>query len=120
MNKRSLLRPAACFALLASAVAYAGGEGWTHDFEAAKKQAAAEKKDLLMDFTGSDWCGWCIKLNDEVFKHDVFKDGVKDKYVLVEVDFPQDKSKLDEATQSVQISGGGRTLALRSGQVQIS
>ncbi|RYG18581.1 thioredoxin family protein, partial [bacterium] len=53
----------------------------------------------LMDFTGSDWCGWCIKLNDEVFKHDEFKTGVKDKFVLVELDYPRDKSKLSEETQ---------------------
>ena len=81
--------------------AFAGGEGWTHDFAAAKKQAAEEKKDLLLDFTGSDWCGWCIKLNDEVFKHEAFKTGVKDKFVLVELDYPREeknKKKLGEAT----------------------
>lgn len=77
----------------------AGGEGWTSDYEAAKKQAAESNKDLLIDFTGSDWCGWCIKLNDEVFKHDAFKTGVKDSFVLVELDFPKDKSKLSEETQ---------------------
>jgi thiol-disulfide isomerase/thioredoxin len=75
-------------------VAGAAPEGWTSDFEAAKKQAAAEKKDLLIDFTGSDWCGWCIKLKKEVFDEQAFKDGVKDKFVLVEIDFPQDESKL--------------------------
>jgi thioredoxin-related protein len=79
---------------------FAGGEGWTSDFEAAKKQAAEQKKDLLIDFTGSDWCGWCIKLNDEVFKHDAFKNGVKDSFVLVELDFPKDKSKLSEELQN--------------------
>lgn len=81
------------------AAAFAGGEGWSHDFEAAKKQAASEKKDLLLDFTGSDWCGWCIKLNDEVFKKEPFKAGVKDSFVLVELDYPNDKSKLSEETQ---------------------
>jgi len=69
------------------------------DFEAAKKKAAAENKDLLVDFTGSDWCGWCIKLVDEVFKHDSFKKGVADRFVLVELDFPKDKSNISEATQ---------------------
>jgi len=89
-----------CAAIVAlHCVAFAGGEGWSHDFEAAKKQAASEKKDLLLDFTGSDWCGWCIKLNDEVFKKEPFKAGVKDSFVLVELDFPNDKSKLSEATQ---------------------
>jgi thioredoxin-related protein len=78
---------------------FAENEGWSSDFAAAKKQAAESKKDLLLDFTGSDWCGWCIKLKDEVFKHDEFKKGVKDTFVLVEVDFPKDKSKLSEETQ---------------------
>jgi len=53
----------------------------------------------LIDFTGSDWCGWCIKLNKEVFSQDPFKAGVKDKFVLVELDYPKDKSKLSEDTQ---------------------
>ncbi len=72
---------------------FAGGEGWTTDYEAAKKQATDEKKNLLIDFTGSDWCGWCIKLDKEVFSHDEFKTGVKDTLVLVEIDYPRDKSK---------------------------
>ena len=79
--------------------AFAGGEGWSHDYAASKKQAAESKKDLLINFTGSDWCGWCIKLVDEVFKHDAFKTGVKDTFVLVELDYPKDKSKLSEETQ---------------------
>ncbi len=89
----------ACAAILAlTTTTQASGEGWTSDFAAAKKQAAESNKDLLIDFTGSDWCGWCIKLKDEVFKHDEFKDGVKDTFVLVEIDFPRDKSKLSEET----------------------
>ncbi len=69
-----------------------------HDFEAAKKKAAAENKDLFIDFTGSDWCGWCIKLNEEVFQHDPFKKGVADNFILVELDYPRDKSKLSKET----------------------
>lgn len=88
--------------LLAAALtmtsALAGGEGWSPDFAASKKLAADGKKDLLVDFTGSDWCSWCIKLNKEVFSHDEFKTGVKDTFVLVELDYPRDKSKLSEAT----------------------
>ncbi len=85
-------------ALLSGGVALAGGEGWSNDYAASCKQAAEAKKDLLIDFTGSDWCGWCIKLNKEVFSHDEFKAGVKDNFVLVELDYPRDKSKLSEAT----------------------
>jgi thioredoxin-related protein len=89
---------AAVMALIGTTLA--GGEGWTSDFEAAKKQAAESKKDLLIDFTGSDWCGWCIKLVDEVFKHDAFKDGVKDTFVLVEIDFPKDKTKVSDEVRA--------------------
>ena len=90
-----------CAAIVAlHGIAFAGGEGWSSDFEAAKKLAAESKKDLLLDFTGSDWCGWCIKLNKEVFSLDPFKEGVKDKFVLVEVDFPKDDSKLSEETKT--------------------
>ncbi len=88
----------AATALLSTTFSYAGGEGWMSDFEAAKKKAAAEKKDLIIDFTGSDWCGWCIKLNEEVFQHAPFKTGVADNYILVELDYPRDKSKLSEET----------------------
>lgn len=85
--------------------AFAGGEGWVTDFEAAKKTAAEVKKDLLLDFTGSDWCGWCIKLNDEVFSKEPFKAGTKNKFVLVELDFPQNKElepKLKEQNEALQ------------------
>ena len=98
MLMKNLYKAGAVLSLITTL--HAGGEGWTSDFKAAKAQAAKEGKDLLIDFTGSDWCGWCIKLNKEVFKHDAFKNGVKDKFVLVELDFPRDKSKLDEATQA--------------------
>jgi len=75
-------------------------EGWTTDFEAAKKQAAAEHKNLLVDFTGSDWCIWCKRLDKEVFEEDAFKTGVKDKFVLVTLDFPNDKSKQSDEVKA--------------------
>ena len=43
--------------------------GWETDFAAARKQAREQKKDLLIDFTGSDWCGWCKRLKEEVFQY---------------------------------------------------
>lgn len=73
-------------------------EGWMTDFSAAKEKAIKENKSLLVDFTGSDWCHWCIKLDEEVFAHEAFKKGVAEKFVLVELDFPRDKSKVSEAT----------------------
>ncbi len=94
--KTMLMTLAGAFFLSGTGALLAGGEGWTTDYEAAKKEAAKDGKSVLIDFTGSDWCGWCIKLNDEVFKHDTFKNGVKDKFVLLELDYPQDKSKQTE------------------------
>lgn len=96
MNLTHYFRTAVVATVFGHGVALAGGEGWTSDFKAAKMKAAEEKKSLLIDFTGSDWCGWCIKLNKEVFDHAPFKDGVKDKFVLVELDFPRDTSKVTE------------------------
>ncbi len=93
MNLNNLLIALSVPTLLLTS-AMAGGDGWLTDMEAAKAQAAKENKDLLIDFTGSDWCGWCIKLDEEVFSKEPFKAGVKDKFVLVEIDFPQEK-KLD-------------------------
>ena len=81
--------------VLAATPAMAAGDGWMTDYEAAKKKAAAEKKDLLIDFTGSDWCHWCKKLKSEVFDQKEFLPGVKDQFVLVELDFPN-KSKLSD------------------------
>ncbi len=80
----------ALVALLAACAlpALADKEGWVTDFEAAKKQAAEEGKHLLLDFTGSDWCGWCIKLDEEVFSQAAFKDSAPESYILVELDFP--------------------------------
>lgn len=99
MKTSSLLKVAAALlALVGSQVVQAGGEGWSADFAASKKQAAETKEDLLVDFTGSDWCGWCIKLNKEVFSEEAFKKGVKGKFVLVELDYPRDKSKLSTET----------------------
>ncbi|MDX1563843.1 MAG: thioredoxin family protein [Phycisphaeraceae bacterium] len=74
----------------------AGHEGWTNDWEAAKKQAAEEGKDLLIDFTGSDWCGWCIRLNKEVFDKAAFKKEAPKHFVLVELDFPNRKKQSAE------------------------
>ncbi|MCP3920301.1 MAG: thioredoxin family protein [bacterium] len=68
---------------------FAGGEHWVEDFDVAAAQAKKEGKDLLVDFTGSDWCGWCIKLDKEVFAHDAFLESATKQYVLVSLDFPR-------------------------------
>lgn len=61
---------------------------WMTDIEAAKTKAAAENKALLLDFTGSDWCGWCIRIRKEVFDKPRFEEYIRDKFVPVEIDVP--------------------------------
>jgi protein disulfide-isomerase len=86
----------ACAALaVGSTVAFAA-EGWGENYDKALTQAKAEKKMVLLDFTGSDWCGWCIKLNKEVFSKQEFKDYAKANLVLVELDFPNAKPQSAE------------------------
>lgn len=62
---------------------------WMTDYPAAVEKAKAENKLLFLDFTGSDWCGWCIKLAKEVFSQKEFQDYAAPKFILVKLDFPQ-------------------------------
>ncbi|MBI9017828.1 MAG: thioredoxin family protein [Phycisphaerae bacterium] len=75
-----------------SSMAMAIGDDWVDNFEKAKAQATKEGKDILIDFTGSDWCGWCIKLDKEVFQTKEFKDSAPKDFILVALDFPRDKT----------------------------
>ena len=69
----------------------AGELEWMTDLSKAQAKAKAENKLVLLDFTGSDWCGWCIKLNKDVFSKPEFAEYAKKNLVLVEVDFPRGK-----------------------------
>ena len=76
--------------LTCSLPAFAGG--WGVDYKAALATAAKENKKVLLDFTGSDWCGWCIKLKKGTFDQPAFKEFADKSLVLVEIDFPQGKT----------------------------
>ena len=93
-----LLTALTLFCLL-SIPAFSANDGWLTNLEAAKKKAEKDNKVIMMDFAGSDWCGWCIKLDKEVFSQAAFKEYAKDNLILVMVDFPK-KKKLDAATES--------------------
>lgn len=69
---------------------------WLTNLDEAKKIAAKENKSILIDFTGSDWCGWCIKLKKEVFSHEEFTKEAGKHFVLVELDFPKESNQTDE------------------------
>jgi len=77
--------------------------GWGDNYKQALETAAKENKNVLLDFTGSDWCVWCIRLKKETFDKQQFTDYADKNLVLVEVDFPQGKSLSPPAA----VSGGG-------------
>ncbi|MEM9802337.1 MAG: thioredoxin family protein [Planctomycetota bacterium] len=62
---------------------------WYADYDEAVAAAKEQGKDLLVDFTGSDWCGWCIKLDEEVFSQESWWKAAQRQYVLVALDFPR-------------------------------
>ena len=72
---------------------------WHTDVNEASQIAMDENKPMLLFFTGSDWCGWCIRLQKEVFFKLDFQKWAKNNVVLVELDFPR-RTQLDQATKS--------------------
>ena len=83
-------------AALAALVLPAFSLEWLTDLETAKQKAAAEHKPILMDFTGSDWCGACMHLHSYVFEKPEFEAFVKDKFILLEIDCPHGNKMPEE------------------------
>jgi len=69
---------------------------WTTDYKKAQEEAKASHKLLLLDFTGSDWCGFCIQLDKAILQQPQFKDYANKNLVLMEVDFPRRKAQSAE------------------------
>jgi len=65
------------------------GLTWYFDLNAAQQASEKSSKPILGFFTGSDWCGWCIKLQKNVFSKDEFKTWAKENVILMEIDFPR-------------------------------
>jgi protein disulfide-isomerase len=79
--------------------------GWTSDLKQAQEEAKRSNKLVLLDFTGSDWCGYCIALDREVFAQPVFKKYAREHLVLVEIDFPRRKRlPLTQQRQNEQLA----------------
>jgi protein disulfide-isomerase len=76
--------------------AWAAGNAWMTDMDKAMKMSAKTGKPILADFSGSDWCGWCIKLDREVFSQKVFLDYAKKNLILVMLDFPRRKTQSEK------------------------
>jgi thioredoxin-related protein len=69
---------------------------WTMDYDAAVTLAAEKKLPMMLNFTGSDWCGWCKLMDKNVFAQEEWKSYAAANVVLVTIDFPQDKSIVPE------------------------
>src|SRR5476649_2032097 len=115
--------------LLASSLApalRAADGNWQTDPEMALASAKGTKKLVLMDFTGSDWCSWCMKLNKEVFSQPEFQQFAKDKLVLVELDFPrgkpqtaEEKSRNEALARKFRVQGFPTVVVLNSEGKQV-
>ena len=105
---------AAWFATIA--IACAATEGWTSDWQGAKDRSKAEGKPILLYMTGSDWCGWCKKLEKEVISQPAFMDFAKRHFVLMEADYPRKKEqppelkKQNAALGKTYLAGGYPTM----------
>ena len=85
---------------------------WHTDMSKATDISIKENKPMFLFFTGSDWCGWCIRLQKEVFKTPEFVKWAKDNVVLVELDFPRKNNQTDavkmqnaQLQQQLQVRG---------------
>ena len=90
--KKIMMALLACCAL---AQVRAADLTWLTDLPKAEQQAKSENKIVLMDFTGSDWCGWCMKFDKDTLSKDQFADYAKSHLELVVVDFPNKKPQSD-------------------------
>lgn len=86
-------------AALTSSVFASTPEGWSTDLEKAFIKAKAEKKAVLVEFTGSDWCPPCIAMRKNVFSKKDFVEAASKKYILVELDFPNADKAMKEKNQ---------------------
>ncbi len=77
-------------------------QNWNTNFEDAKQDALKENKNILLVFSGSDWCAPCIKLDNVVWKSEVFKSESEKNWVLYKADFP--KKKVNQLSPELTIS----------------
>ncbi|HET9418724.1 MAG TPA: thioredoxin family protein [Chthoniobacterales bacterium] len=94
-------------AVFAFATSAKAGAEWLTDYKKAQEEAKASNRLVLLNFTGSDWCGWCIKLDREIFSTPQFKDYASKNLVLMEADFPRGKP------QSASVRKQNEELAMR-------
>lgn len=84
-------------------------EGWLTDMDAARKEAAEQEKNLMIEFTGSDWCAPCMQLRANVLTKPDFQQEARKNFVLLELDYPRRKK------QSAEVKAANRKLAEQYG-----
>lgn len=98
--------------------------GWTTDLEKAFQQAKVEKKSVLVEFTGSDWCPPCIFMRQNVFSKKEFVTEASKKFVLVELDFPNGDAAMKEKNmpyaEKYRIEGFPTVILLTPGGEELS
>jgi thioredoxin-related protein len=68
-----------------------GFDGWVSNLSQAKQIAKKEHKHILLNFSGSDWCGPCIRMHKDIFENNTFKQMADTDLVLLNADFPRMK-----------------------------
>ena len=71
---------------------FAASQEWQTNFEEAKKIATEQDKNVVIVFSGSDWCAPCIKLDKNIWQSEAFKKEAKEEWVLVKANFPRKKA----------------------------
>lgn len=82
-------------------------QNWNYDFAKAKELAQAENKNIIMVFSGSDWCGPCMLLEKNIWRSTEFQNEASNSWILVRVDFPRKKAN----QLSKEQTEGNRALA---------
>lgn len=98
-----------------------GKAPWTKNYPAALKKAASKNKPILINFSGSDWCSWCTRLDEEVFSQPEFIAYAKENLICVLLDYPQttpqpakEKAANKALAQQYKIQGFPTVLLLNS------
>ncbi|MDY0190970.1 MAG: thioredoxin family protein [Desulfuromonas sp.] len=87
------------FLLLSPSLTLALDSSWLEDLEQAKIIAQQNNKHIFIDFSGSDWCHWCVKMEKEILNTPEFRQFAAENLVLVSVDFPKRKKQSAQQKQ---------------------
>lgn len=102
MKKHLFAVAAAVGLVVALSLSAFADTGWETDLKRAQDQAKSSNKLVFLDFTGSDWCGYCIQLNKDILSKPAFKEYANKNLVLVEIDFPRSKPQSSDLRKQNQ------------------